>query len=39
MTLQYFETLKVDRHQPIHQVHLPDGVHQHAGEISSRADE
>ena len=28
MSLQYFETLKGDWGQPIHQVHFPDGVHQ-----------
>ena len=33
MTLQYFETLKAMGASAVHQVYLPDGVHQHAGEL------
>ncbi len=30
MTLQYFETLKIDGGQPFDQIYLPDGIYQHA---------
>ena len=33
MTLQYFETLKSMGAGAIHEVYLPDGIHQHAGEL------
>ncbi len=36
MTLQYFETLKSLGPGRLHQVHLPDGVHQHDRELRRR---